>query len=106
MSTNFTGVSRKTHQLYRDCLRLIDHIAGKSVKGQNIRRIVRQEFRKNSHLTDLAHIESCKAMAIRGLSNYLMLESASKDTKFQQRVNKFAEDEKISVQSERDKESK
>lgn len=86
-------ISRTTPQLYRDCLRLVQHIAGKSKKGENIRQIVRREFQKNAELTDPVKIDQLKSNAVRGLANYLMIESTSKDAKFQKFANNFASKE-------------
>jgi hypothetical protein len=51
------SVSRTSTQLYRDCLRLIQHIAGNSAKGVQLRRVIGTEFRKNASVTDPAEIE-------------------------------------------------
>lgn len=92
-SSGAKTISRTTPQLYRDCLRLVQHIAGKSKKGDNIRQIVRKEFQKNAGLTDPARIEQLKSNAVRGLANYLMIESTSKDAKLQKFANTFASKE-------------
>lgn len=77
------GVVRTSPQLYRDCLRLAQHIAGKSKKGRSLKEIIRNEFRRNMHETDPHVIENLKSNAIRGLANYLMIESANKDKRLQ-----------------------
>lgn len=97
MSLPSSGVSRGATQLYRDCLRLVQHIAGKSKKGQQLKKIVGSEFRKNAKLEDLVRIDALKANAIRGLANYLMLESASKDEKFRDRTSSFVSREADSI---------
>lgn len=97
MSTS--AISRTTPQLYRDCLRLIDHIAGKSVKGSKLRVIIRNEFRKSVHIKDPAIIEGMKSNAIRGLSNYLMMESSNKDARFQSHANAFTNEEVNSIKT-------
>jgi hypothetical protein len=84
------SIARTTPQLYRDCLRLVVHIAGKSKKGHSLKGILRNEFKKNASVTDPAIVENLKSNAIRGLANYLMMESATKDKKFQAQVNEFA----------------
>lgn len=86
-------ISRSTPQLYRDCLRLVQHIAGKSKKGDTIRTIVRREFQKNAKLEDPAMIDQLKSNAIRGLANYLMIESTNKDARLQKFANNFASKE-------------
>ena len=87
-----TTISRKTPQLYRDCLRLVQHIAGKSAKGNQLRLIVRNEFKKNAHVEDPQVVENLKCNAIRGLSNYLMLQSFNKDSKLKSKAAAFAQD--------------
>lgn len=84
------AIARTTPQLYRDCLRLTQHIAGKSKKGSNIKGIIRNEFRKNMKVTDPVLIENLKSNAIRGLANYLMMESSNKDQKLQTFANNYA----------------
>jgi hypothetical protein len=83
-------VSRTTPQLYRDCLRLVEHIAGRSKKGQALKSLIRTEFRKNLQLTDLVVVENLKSNAIRGLANYLMMESANKDQRLKSVAAEFA----------------
>ena len=66
--------------LFRDCLRLVNHVAGKNgAKSVNIKKIVGGEFRKNMQVTDAATIDALRGNAVRALSNYLMLSSMSKD---------------------------
>ena len=76
-----SGLSRTSLQLYRDCLRLIGHIAPgtSSLKSQSLRRTVRTSFEKNRGLSDPSQIEGAKAGAVRGLANYMMFEAASKE---------------------------
>ena len=69
---------RSTPMLYRDCLRLIRHVAGESPKGMQLRTIVAAEFRKYAGVTDPQEIEMHKYNAVRALSNYLMAEEAVK----------------------------
>ena len=96
-----TVVSRTTPQLYRDCLRLVQHIAGKSKKGQNLRSIVRAEFRKNMKQTDPAIIDNLKSNAIRGLANYLMIESTGKDKRLQTLADNYATKTAETLKSEK-----
>ena len=81
--------TRTIGQLYRDCLRLVKHVAANSAKGDKLRAIVGGEFRKNSHVTDDATIHALKGNAVRALSNYLMIESLSKDDKFRNTAAAF-----------------
>ncbi|CAM9473301.1 unnamed protein product [Hapterophycus canaliculatus] len=81
------AVERSATRLYRDCLRLVDHIASKSPKGQQLRLILRNEFKKNMSETDPVKIEALKGGAIRGLSNYLVHESGSNDPQLKKRMD-------------------
>lgn len=95
-------LSRSSKQLFRDCLRLIQHIAGRSKKAQQLQIIVGKEFRKNKSIEDPAKIEALKSNAIRALANYLMLESSAKDKKFSQKSSIFTEKEAESIRGDRD----
>eukprot|EP00903_Cladosiphon_okamuranus_P008251 g7942.t1 len=81
------AVERSATRLYRDCLRLVDHIASKSPKGQQLRLILRTEFKKNMAETDPVKIAALKGNAIRGLSNYLVHESGSTDPQLKKRMD-------------------
>lgn len=94
-------LTRTTPQLYRDCLRLIRHIAGNSAKATNLQRIVGSEFRKNAQVTDPVAIDGMKSNAIRALANYLMIESTSKDEKLQKFSAAFAKKEAGSLNPNR-----
>ena len=81
---------RTVVQLYRDCLRLIHHVApGGSGKAEALRSTVRNEFRKNEKVTDPDRIEICKGNAVRALSNYLLATSAPKDPKIKTALTDF-----------------
>lgn len=90
-------LNRSSKELYRDCLRLSKHIAGNSRKGDQIRKIVASEFRKNAKVTDEDTISSLKANAVRGLSNYLMMEASRKDKRFQDVSTEFNSRESDSI---------
>jgi len=92
-----SGVTRTTPQLYRDCLRLVAHIAGKSKKGQQLRRIVGSEFRKHSGEEDEEKITLLKSNAVRALANYLMIESSSKDARFKEKAAQYSDREANSL---------
>eukprot|EP00904_Undaria_pinnatifida_P001910 jgi/Undpi1/1171/HiC_scaffold_10.g04633.m1 len=64
------AVERSATRLYRDCLRLVDHIASKSPKGQQLRLILRTEFRKNVDETDPAKIKQLKGKKLQ-IWNYI-----------------------------------
>jgi hypothetical protein len=100
------GPTRTVGQLFRDCIRLVNHIAGKSAKGDNLRKIVGNEFRKNAGLKDPDQIASHKGNAMRALSNYLMLESLSKDKKFKEKASSYNDRELKSVAHEEAAEKK
>lgn len=79
-----------TDQLYRDCLRLVKHIApGSSPKGVALRNTIRMEFWKNKDVQNEAQIETLKAGAIRALSNYMLFESGAKDKKLGSAMKNF-----------------
>lgn len=94
------GPTRTTAELYRDCLRLVNHIAGHSVKGSSLRRIVQVEFRKNAHVEDEKVVEQLRGNAVRALSNYLVLESMSKDETLNKVAKKFSEKEADTIVKE------
>jgi hypothetical protein len=84
------AVQRTSVQLYRDCLRLVRHVApGFSAKAVALRNTVRNEFRKKKDITDPIAIENAKADAVRALSNYLLATSARKDPKITQAMEEF-----------------
>jgi hypothetical protein len=85
-----TTIGRTALQLYRDCLRLVRHVApGDSKKGILLRRTVREEFRCHRNQTDLVMIERLKADAVRALSNYLLAVNANKDRKLKTAMQDF-----------------
>lgn len=77
------GGSQVVLKLYRDCLRLIRHVAPgtASPKSKALRATVRGEFKHNMHLRDPGEIEAAQASAVRALSNYLLATSAPNDAK-------------------------
>lgn len=72
-----------TTQLYRDCMRLVRHIAPgqTSAKAVALRTLIKTEFAKHKHVTCPAQIEQLQNNAVRGLSNFLLTKSAPKDPK-------------------------
>mmetsp|Transcript_5465 Transcript_5465/g.8462 ORF Transcript_5465/g.8462 Transcript_5465/m.8462 type:complete len:102 (+) Transcript_5465:60-365(+) len=99
-----SGGFKSTVGLYRDCLRLIKHIAGESPKAQNLRRVVGAEFRRNKDETDEEKIGELKFHAVRALSNYLLYEAASSDERLKKHVQNWQVDHM--VDSDKDKKSK
>ncbi len=69
---------RTSLQLYRDVMRLVDHVAGKSRKAEAMKVLVRKEFRKNADEIDPDKITQMKQRAQKGIQNYLALEAVSK----------------------------
>mmetsp|Transcript_11944 Transcript_11944/g.24261 ORF Transcript_11944/g.24261 Transcript_11944/m.24261 type:complete len:116 (-) Transcript_11944:236-583(-) len=65
-------------KLYRDCLKLTYHIAANSAKGDGMRQMVRASFRAQMHVTDETEIARLKLLAVKGLQNYVIMESTSK----------------------------
>jgi len=94
------GVGKTTVHLYRDCLRLVKHVAGNSKKAWSLKGIVGKEFRKNAGVTDPVLVEALKGNAVRALANFLMMESAAKDDKFKSRVATFASNEVASLRDD------
>mmetsp|Transcript_26359 Transcript_26359/g.38930 ORF Transcript_26359/g.38930 Transcript_26359/m.38930 type:complete len:100 (+) Transcript_26359:133-432(+) len=85
-----TPMNRTSLQLYRDCIRLVRHIApGHSGKSTALRTMVRSQFEKSRNEKDPATIENLKANAVRGLSNYMLYESGVKDEKLSKAMTKF-----------------
>ena len=91
-------------QLFRDCMRLVGHIApGNSPKGLALRAMVRTEFKKSMHEKDEAKIEVLKAGAIRALSNYMLYESGAKDEKLQGAMKRQSDNAVGDLKSSRNK---
>ena len=42
------AIAKTTPQLYRDCLRLVNHVGGQSAKGRAMKMMVQTEFRKHA----------------------------------------------------------
>ena len=59
--------------------------------------MIRTEFRKHADVRDPAVIEQLKSNAVRGLANYLMIESISKDKKLKEHADAFNKKELDSV---------
>ena len=85
----FTGA---TNQLYRHCLRLVNHVGGNSSKGKQLRKLVKNEFLRNKNETNEEKLNSLKNNAIRALTNYLMMESSMKDQRLKEKANAFKND--------------
>lgn len=73
-------------------MRLVRHIApGNSPKRHSLRIMVRSSFELNRNETDIDKMEAAKANAVRALSNYMLLESGSKDPKIKQAMKEQVE---------------
>eukprot|EP00534_Pseudo-nitzschia_fraudulenta_P006862 CAMPEP_0201192000 /NCGR_PEP_ID=MMETSP0851-20130426/143694_1 /ASSEMBLY_ACC=CAM_ASM_000631 /TAXON_ID=183588 /ORGANISM="Pseudo-nitzschia fraudulenta, Strain WWA7" /LENGTH=106 /DNA_ID=CAMNT_0047478215 /DNA_START=146 /DNA_END=466 /DNA_ORIENTATION=- len=82
------AVNRTALELYRDCLRLVRHIApGESPKALALRQTVRMQFKARAKEEDATKIEAFKSDAVRALSNYMVYQSAQKDTHLQKAMN-------------------
>ena len=67
-------------KLFRDCLRLVKHIApGSSPKNVALKAMIRTQFHSNKNLEDETAVENAKGAAIRGLANYMVLAASLKD---------------------------
>ena len=61
------GSMRTSLELYRDCLRLIKHMAGSSSpKAVHLRSILSSQFREHKHEMDPARIQALKAGCVVG----------------------------------------
>lgn len=91
MASSATG--RSVIQLYRDCLRLVRHIAPgeQSPKAIALRTMVQKEFKQHKHETNPEQIETYKANAVRALSNYVLTQSAPKDPKVKSAMQDYHE---------------
>uniref|UniRef100_A0A7S4EE58 Complex 1 LYR protein domain-containing protein n=1 Tax=Pseudo-nitzschia australis TaxID=44445 RepID=A0A7S4EE58_9STRA len=81
-------VNRTALELYRDCFRLVRHIApGESPKAMALRQTVRMQFKAHAKEEDPTKIEAFKSDAVRALSNYMVYQSAQKDDRLQKAMN-------------------
>jgi hypothetical protein len=80
-----------TPQLYRDCLRLVRHVApGRtSPKSTALRLTVKQQFEKYRTTENELEIHAAKANAVRALSNYMLQQAAPKDPKVKAAMKDF-----------------
>lgn len=62
-----------------------------------LRGIVKKEFIKNAAVEDPVKVESLKSNAIRGLANYLMMESTAKDARLQKFSTNYVQKEVDSI---------
>lgn len=64
-----------TLKLYRDCLRLAEHVGSKGGNTHAIKKQIQLQFRKNAGEADPDKIIEQKEAAVRGLSNYMFVEA-------------------------------
>ena len=55
---------RSAKEMYKDCMRMCEHIGGTSAKGVNLKRAVRLEFSKNRALVDPKAIDEKKLKCV------------------------------------------
>ena len=92
---------RAAHQLYRDCLRLVRHVApGTTAKSLALRTSIRQQFRADYKTPE--EVEAAKANAVRALSNYMLFTSGQKDQKVKKAMNEYHQ---ASIPGKQDEES-
>ncbi|KAJ1472358.1 hypothetical protein T484DRAFT_1975506 [Baffinella frigidus] len=67
-------------RLFKDCLRMVKHVAEehKAVDQQQVILLVRQQFMANAHVTNPEKLSSLKGNAMSALTNYVMYISKSK----------------------------
>ena len=88
------GPTRTSLQLYRDLLRLINHVApGATPKSAALRSTVRSSFLSNAAATG-SGLEAAKAGAVRALANYMLVEGVGQDDGLKRRSEEFFEREK------------
>jgi hypothetical protein len=72
-------MDRTSLQLYRDMLRLVRHLAGRSPKAKALTSEVRTAFRANMLESDPNKIALAQQRGRQALTNYLTLESLVRD---------------------------
>ncbi len=65
--------NKSTLEIFRDCLRLIPKMVHEPNKVLAVRKLVKNEFLRNSKEKDPEKIQSLRYNAIRGISNYLLI---------------------------------
>jgi hypothetical protein len=88
-----SAIGKTTVQLYRDCLRLANHIGSNSPKGRVLKSSIRSSFKANKFETNVESIERMKSNAVRALANYMLAESGLRDSKLKKSIDKYSADE-------------
>jgi translation initiation factor 2B subunit (eIF-2B alpha/beta/delta family) len=70
-------MNKSVTNLYRDCLRTIEHAAGDSVKSRTMKQLVARQFRQSKHVKDTIQLERLRKNAMSGLANYLSMQTVS-----------------------------
>eukprot|EP01115_Flamella_aegyptia_P015551 TRINITY_DN96338_c0_g1_i1.p1 TRINITY_DN96338_c0_g1~~TRINITY_DN96338_c0_g1_i1.p1 ORF type:complete len:81 (+),score=4.43 TRINITY_DN96338_c0_g1_i1:99-341(+) len=70
--------TRSTLQLYKDCLRLAQHVGNINNNTKVLTNHVSDEFRKNMFETDPDRIEEQRGLAVKALTNFAFY-TAKKD---------------------------
>jgi hypothetical protein len=65
------NMGKTTRGIYRDCMRLVEHVAARTVKADKIKYMVRASFRTNMGEKDPDKVEQLRANAVQALSTYL-----------------------------------
>jgi len=66
----------------------LSHIApGESSKALALRQTVRQQFKLHAREKDPTKLDTLKSDAVRGLSNYMLYQSAQKDSQLKKAMN-------------------
>lgn len=68
-------------QLFRDLMRLAEHVGGRGVRGDKIKTMVRAEFRKHSGEKDPEKVEQLLGTARSALTNYLVMDNLAREGK-------------------------
>lgn len=75
-------------KLYRDCLRLVQHVApGASPKSRALRDTIRREFRQERKTEQ--ELEAAQSNAVRALSNYRLLVASNQRQKMKEGDSSF-----------------
>lgn len=70
-------MNKSVTNLYRDCLRTIEHSAGDSLKSRTMKQLVARQFRQSKTVKDTVQIERLRKNAMSGLANYLSMQTIS-----------------------------
>jgi hypothetical protein len=81
------AAQRSSVQVYRDCLRLVKHMAGgTSPKARMLRAVVREQFEASRRESRPDVLRSLRGNAERVLSQYLFYERSRTDVRFRKQL--------------------